>query len=67
MDRRSAIKHVVGALGSLKLLEANAGASQPSLSGAYRIQASQITVYLSKQSEITGLVLSPGKERRLTS
>jgi len=60
MDRRSAIKHVVGALESLKLLETGAGARPGAQAGAYHIQSSQITASLNKQGEITRLVLSPG-------
>jgi hypothetical protein len=67
MDRRSAIKHVVGALGALKMLEAGAGATQQPLESAYRIQSSQIIAYLNKQGEITGLMISPGREKHLAS
>ena len=67
MDRRSAIKHVVGALGTLKLVEIGARASQHGLPGAYQIQSSQITTHLNKQGEITGLVLTPGQGKRLAS
>ena len=65
MDRRSAIKHVVGALGTLKLIEAGAGASPGALAGAYHIQSSQITASLNKQGEITGLVFGPGGAKHL--
>ncbi len=65
MDRRSAIKHVVGSLGAWKLLNSSALANPPALAGAYRIQSSQITASINKQGEITGLVLSPAPAKHL--
>src|SRR5579862_8968760 len=65
MNRRSAIKHVVGAIGSLKLLETGGEAAPQSLEDAYRIQSSNITAYINKQGEIAGLTLSRGREKHL--
>ncbi len=59
MDRRSAIKHVVGALGAAKLWDADASAGPQPAQGAHRIQTSKITAYLNKQGEITGVELTP--------
>ena len=67
MNRRSAIKHVVGTLGSLKLLEATANAGVQSISRDFRIQSPLITSYLNKQGEITELTLTPAQGKRLAS
>ena len=67
MDRRSAIKHVVGALGAAKLWDADAFAAHQSAAGSFRIETPRITAYLNKQGVITGLVLAAGAGKQLAS
>ncbi len=67
MDRRSAIKHFVGALGAAKLWDAEVFAAQQSAAGSFRIQTPRITAYLNRQGAITGLVLIPGTGQQLAS
>jgi hypothetical protein len=67
MNRRSAIKQVVGALGTLKILESRTEASPYQPEGAYRIQSSQITAFLNKKGDITGLFFGPERDKRLAS
>ncbi len=65
MDRRSAIKHVVGALGAAKLWDAEATAASQFPGSAHQIQTSKITAFLNKQGEIEGVVLTPEPGKQL--
>ena len=62
MDRRSAIKHVVGAIGAASFWDAESFANQQAVQGSHRIQTTKITAYIDNQGELTGLVLTPGRE-----